>query len=106
MREIINGKIVFDTEAKCTKCGAIGAYDLTSDFLCIKCMPQFDTITENKIIVTQNDDEKLKRLRWHELHEAALHYADVLRDRDYYQVGQIQKASQRLENAALRVVKG
>ena len=39
MRKIIDNKIVFDTEVKCEKCGALGAYDCTSTFLCANCMP-------------------------------------------------------------------
>ena len=41
MRKVIDNKIVFDTEMKCSKCGARGAYDLTTDFLCGNCMPQW-----------------------------------------------------------------
>ena len=41
MRKIIDNKIVFDTEVKCSKCGERGAYDLTTEFLCGNCMPKW-----------------------------------------------------------------
>ena len=40
MRKTINNAIVFDDEVKCDKCGKVGAYDCTSEFLCANCMPK------------------------------------------------------------------
>ena len=40
MRTIIDNKIAFAAYVKCGKCGRLGAYDLTTEFLCGYCMPK------------------------------------------------------------------
>jgi len=63
MRTTIDNKIVFDDQVKCSVCGATGAFDCTSEFLCGQCMtlkarkPQIET-NFPVVLLFKNDQDR------------------------------------------------